>query len=297
MKLFGFFASNCPDHLVEPFGRAIGNIGWALSARYRRITLAGLRQAFGNEKTEEDIYHLAREVFWHFGRVFVEFFWANRASDEKINQLVEIDTSPLDEALKKGRGAILVTAHFGNWELLGRRLVNMGYPISVIARDSDDPTQTRIVNSIREGGGYRVISRGESAGQLLSLLKDNQLLAILPDQNTIDSPVFVPFFGKLASVAPGVGILTVRSGCPIIPGFAVRHKHGWKVNIYPTIEPPTEGDLREKIYRVSQQFTHVIEDQIRQNPEQWLWLHERWRKRPPEEEQALESDTEPEDKP
>lgn len=286
MAAMGQLAKHCPDDKVKPFGEMVGRLVWRLSKRYRNVALKNLRFVYSSEKTEDEIQDLAVAVFKHFGRLFVEFFWATRAGDKKIKSIIDIsssDAEPLISALESGRGAIVITGHFGNWELMARRLVIDGFPMTVVARDSDDPAQTGLVNKIRESGGYKVISREEPASKIMQVLKSNQLLGMLPDQNTIDKPIFVPFFGKLASTAPGVALLAIRTDCPIILGFAVRQGLRWKIEVTDTFYAPKEGDLRSKIYEVTAAYTKGIENEIRKYPEQWLWFHDRWRKRPPDE--------------
>lgn len=282
-------AVHCPYPMVAPLGRALGRMIHRTSSRYRNVALKNLRFVYENEKTDEQIRDLARQVFEHFGQVAVEFFWLQRVRKKKLLSLVDLRQGQyLDKALEAGTGALVITAHYGNWELLGRVLVASGYPLTVVARDSDDPTQAGFINGIRQRGGLGIISRGEPASRLLEALKENQLLGILPDQNTIESPVFVPFFGKLASTAPGVALLALRTGCPVIPGFAVREGRRWRLEAEDPVELPTEGRLMDRILKVTADYSKVIEEQIRRRPEQWLWFHDRWRRRPEEGEAIYE---------
>lgn len=266
-------------------GRALGRFVWRVSRRYRQVALKNLGLAFGEHSSQEELESLAKRVLEHFGQVAVEFFWLRRQSPETIRSLAPaFDEEALKAALGGGRGAVVITGHFGNWEYLGMRLVAEGYPLTVVARDSDNPTQAAYINDVRRRGGFGTISKQEPASLMLKTLSANELLGVLPDQNTIYNPVFVPFFGKMASVAPGVALLALRARCPVIPGFAVRTAHGFRIEMKQPLDIPDSGSLDERIWQVSADFTRVIEEQIRQYPEQWLWFHDRWRKRPPEEE-------------
>ncbi|MEJ5298569.1 MAG: lysophospholipid acyltransferase family protein [Armatimonadota bacterium] len=276
-------ARRCPEAWLEPLGKGVGRFVFRASRRYREVALRNLQSVFGAERSAAEIRDLARSVFEHFGRVALEFFWLQRVRPERLKELVEFPEELQDslrEVMNRGRGAILITAHFGNWELLGRVMAARGYPLSVVARDSDDPTQAGFVNSIRAQGGLGIISRGEPVGRMLEVLRRNEFLAILPDQNTIRDPLFVPFFGRLASVAPGVALLAIRSGSPILPGFATRTAAGWRVDSYPEVPVPQSGPLKDRILEVSAAYTAIIEQHIRRYPEQWLWFHDRWRRRP-----------------
>lgn len=284
-------ARRCPERAVAPLGRLCGRTVWRLSRRYRNVAINNLTFAFGSERTSEEIETLARSVFDHFGRVAVEFFWLQRVSRERLDQIVELPDEgrqALRDARGNGKGAIVITAHFGNWELLGRYMAQQGYPLTVIARDSDDPTQAGFINSIRAQAGTGIISRGENASAMLDVLRDNGLLGILPDQNTAVNPIFVPFFGKPASTAPGVGVLALRSGAPVIPGFATRTATGWRIDSYPTLDIPAEGSLKERVLDITANYTRTIEAHIRKHPEQWLWFHDRWRTRPENEEGTVQ---------
>ncbi len=286
LRAFGAAAARAPERRVKPLGRAVGRLVWRLSARHRRIALKNLRNVYGHEKSESELQDLARRVFEHFGQVAVEFFWLRHQSQETIRLLApELDDSVLNQAYQEGRGAVVITGHFGNWEYLGMRLVANGHPLTVVARDSDSAAQATYINGIRKRGGFGAISKDEPASLMLKTLARNELLGILPDQNTIDKPIFVPFFGRLASTAPGVALLALRARCPVIPGFAVRTPEGFRIEIMPPLDIPQSGTLDERIWQVTAGYTSVIEKQIRRHPEQWLWFHDRWRRRPSNEDE------------
>ncbi|MEI6914641.1 MAG: lysophospholipid acyltransferase family protein [Armatimonadota bacterium] len=281
MKLFGAVAYRVHDEDVALLGQSLGRLIWKISRRYRQVALKNLTFVYEHEKTPEEIEALARRVFEHFGQVAVEFFWLRRKTHQQILALIDMpDEHKLNDLYAKGKGVIIISAHFGNWEAMGLRLVASGHRCAVVARDCDDPTQAEHINRVRRQGGFGTISKQEPASRMFEILARNELLGILPDQNTVDKPVFVPFFGKLASAAPGVSLLALRAGAPVIPGFAVRHKGRFHVELYPPIEIPTQGDLTQRIAQITADYTSVIEQQIRKYPEQWLWFHDRWRRQP-----------------
>jgi Kdo2-lipid IVA lauroyltransferase/acyltransferase len=196
---------------------------------------------------------------------------------DQIDRWVSIEGAEhMDRALEQGKGVILITAHYGNWELFARKLALCGYTLSVIARDSDDPGMTGIANRIRENAGYKVLSRDGSALPAIRRLKKNETLGILPDQNTF-SGIPLDFFGRVALTATGPAVFSLKSGAPIICGFAHREPDGsFLVRISPPLEVALTGNEEEDIYRVTSAYTLAIEDQIRKDPTQWLWLHDRW---------------------
>lgn len=248
------------------------------SKRYRTVALKNLRAAYGHEKSESEIRAMAREVFRHFARESLVFFHLLSLSRDEINALIDVEgIEHLDNALREGKGCVVITAHYGNWELLARKMALLGYIINVIARDSDDPGMTGIATRIRENGGYRVFDRDQPMIGAFRCLKNNEILGILPDQNE-SGGVFVDFFGRPAATAVGPAVLSLRSGAPIVPMFAFRKPDGrYQAIAYPRIEFTPTGDRDKDVRDLTALITAAIEREVRRNPTQWLWLHDRWK--------------------
>lgn len=266
---------------ISLLGGALGSLFYSLSGRYRGVALRNLRRAYNGEMSEAQVKRTARQVFRHFTRGGLEFFYLLSLPKRRIEDMMNVEgIEHVDAALERGRGCIVITAHYGNWELMARRLVILGYKVNVIARDSDDPGMTGITTRIREGGGYRVFDRDEPIIGAFRALKRNECLGILPDQNE-SGGIFVDFFGRPVATAVGPAVLSLRSGAPMVPMFSVRMPDGrYKATAYPAIEfDPTgneEEDIRELMTRVNQ----VIEREVRRHPDQWLWFHDRWKLSP-----------------
>lgn len=263
---------------IEKWGNRLGDLMYFGSARYRGVAVRNLTNAFP-DWTLRQVQQTARETCRAFTRGGLEFFYLLHLSKEDMGKLITIEgTEHIDEALAKGHGIILITAHFGNWEIFARKLVLLGYPVNVIARDSDDPGMTGIGNAVRESGGYHVLPRDDAALPSIRCLRKNQVLGILPDQNTW-SGIFVDFFGRPVATATGPAVFSLRTGAPICCGFARREKDGsFKATIYPPIDVPLTGDQDTDVYNITTVFSKVIEDEIRRYPSQWLWVHDRWRR-------------------
>lgn len=262
---------------IDIWGVRVGNFIHRMSGRYRRVVQENLRKSFP-EWSSDHVDKVVRDVFRQFGRGALEFFHLLNLSHDQVNDWVRMEGAEhMDKALADGKGAIIVTAHYGNWELFARKLVLCGYPINVIARDSDDPGMTGIANMIRENAGYRVLSRNGSALPALRRLKKNEVLGILPDQNSY-SGIMVDFFGRPAFTATGPAVFSLKTGAPIVCGFAHREPDGgFLMKIYPPLEVALTGTEEEDIRRITQALNLAIENEIRKDPAQWLWLHERWR--------------------
>jgi KDO2-lipid IV(A) lauroyltransferase len=262
-------------------GSLLGLIGWRFSARFRAVADKNLRLAFGQTLSEQERSRLIRRVFQSFGRALAEFLKAPSMTPDQIKQIVQADSyAPVEQVLARGRGMILIAAHFGNWELLARRAALEGYEFAVVARQSDDPEFNKITDSIRANGGYVVLPRGGSPRAILQRLRGNGIVAILPDQKSED--VFVPFFGNLAGTVAGPAVLSLKTGAGIVPMFCPRQPDGsYRVEILPEIDTTSTGDTEADVHRIMAEITRVIEDVVRRYPDQWLWLHDRWRVVPP----------------
>jgi len=260
-------------------GGALGSLFYRISRRYRTVALNNLRAAFGDEKSEREIEIIAKSVFRHFARGAVEFFYLLSLKPEQIDKMIDVEgMERIDDALKEGKGCIVITAHYGNWELLARKLVIRGHKVSVIARDSDDPGMTGIATKIRESGGYAVYDKDQPLIGAFRPLRRNELLGILPDQNESHGGVFADFFGRPASTATGPAMFALRSGAPVVPVFAPRMPDGrYKAIAYPRIEFTPSGNEEQDIFGLTTLINQAIEDEVRRHPDQWLWLHDRWK--------------------
>lgn len=265
---------------ASAFGRCLGFLAYTFSRRYRNVAVENLLIAFPG-MTRAEAKSTAKQTFCNFCRGFVEFFIVARFSGEDIKRVVEVrGLEHADEALRAGNGGIFVTAHIGNWEAFARRVALEGYPITVIARNSDDPTSTGMVNEIRERGGYKVLSRDESVRGALRCLRSNEFLGILPDQNTYGGTVFVPFFGRPVATATGVAVFALKTGAPILPAFTTWDEatKQYIATIYPPLETPLTGDMDRDVEAITAAYTAAIEAEVRKSPAEWLWLHNRWKR-------------------
>ncbi|MEN3000272.1 MAG: lysophospholipid acyltransferase family protein [Armatimonadota bacterium] len=257
-------------------GAGIGLLGYSLSARYRRVAIYNLSRAFP-EWDRARVRATARRTFRNFGVALAEFFKAPSMTREQLAQRIElVGREHLDAAFREGKGVLLLTGHFGNWELMARYLVLLGYPIAVIARPTEDPATTELVTALRERSGYRVYARGNAARAVLKTLRANEAVGILPDQNAGD--VYVEFFGQKAGCVAGPAVFHLRTGAPIVPLFNVRQPGDFhRIEILPPMHFEPTGDLQADTQRIMQAWHDILESYVRRYPDQWLWLHDRWK--------------------
>jgi KDO2-lipid IV(A) lauroyltransferase len=244
--------------------------------------MANLRLAFGNERTEEELAAIGRACYRHLGKCLMEFIRLPAMGVEDIRRVAELRGSEhLDTALARGKGIILLTAHLGNWEMVGTRIAAEGYPLNVIARAQRDDTLTDYIRRTREVVGMRVYHREVAVRRSLEALRRNELVGMLLDQNAGDDGAFVDFFGRLASTARGPAAFALQTGAAVVPTF------GWRkpddrhvVELAEPVPLVSTGDREADILSNTARYTKVIENAIREHPEQWFWLHKRWKSRP-----------------
>jgi KDO2-lipid IV(A) lauroyltransferase len=269
-----------PLPLARMIGRALGGVTYRLLGRYRRVALKNLQLVFGDTTSVHGRVRMARGVFRHFGEMAVEFVKMPQLNRADVDRLVTVKGEEnLRAALAMGKGTLLVTGHLGNWEMMGRWLTTHGYGLNVVARDARDPMTTKLMSDTREGNGATVLYRGNSARAVLQCLRRNEIVAILPDQNAAD--VFVPFFGHPTGTVDGPAVIHLKTGAPILFSWCTRTvDNRFQIEFEPPEAAVTTGDRVADAARVMTLVNARLERQIRRNPMQWLWLHDRWKASP-----------------
>ena len=259
-----------------------------LARKEREKTVRHLTWAFGQEKRPEEIRALARSVFRHFGAAVADAIRVPLLSPDQLAQLVRVQGEEhLSAAMAAGRGVIILTGHFGNWELLASWISRRGYPLKVVGRSAYDPRLDRMIVAGREQAGYTNIARGKATREIVRTLLQNQCLGLLIDQDTQVEGVFVDFFNRPAHTAIGPAVLSKKFGAPVIPSFIyLLPDDTYQIVFFPAIKW-ADGDGISKDWTAPvQQCSNVIESMIRRHPEQWVWMHERWKKKPQAAEEA-----------
>jgi KDO2-lipid IV(A) lauroyltransferase len=277
--LFSFLARHLPLPTLRRVADAAAWLIRKLAPSRQREAIANLRRTFGDRYTEREYRRLAAEVTRGICRTMVELLKSPYLSAEELARLVRLHhLEYLQEALAAGRGVILLTGHYGNWELLGARLARLGFPVSVVARDSAESSTASLINRSREVHGTEVLLR-EDTRAMLRALRHNRILGILPDQHAAGSgALIVDFLGRPASTAVGVPTLAARTGAVIVPGFCLRRPDGtFDVYLHPPLELAATGDREADLRANTELMNRVIGEQILAHPEQWLWLHRRWK--------------------
>jgi KDO2-lipid IV(A) lauroyltransferase len=266
-------------------GRAAGQVAYKLAGGLRRTGEINLRLAFPEMEARER-ERILRGCFDNLGRLLGEFSQFPRATPESLRKLVEYDQvglRHLREAEAQKRGVIFLTGHLGAWEFLSFAWSALEYPISFLVRPIDNPRIEELIEGIRTRFGNTAINKKMAARQALRVLRDGGTLGILADLNTHPNEgVFVPFFGHLACTTSGIATLALRTDALVIPTCAVwdEEHHRFFFRGDPPVELVRTGDDKRDVEINTANFTTAIERMTRAYPEQWLWIHKRWRTRP-----------------
>ncbi|MBI5047599.1 MAG: lysophospholipid acyltransferase family protein [Deltaproteobacteria bacterium] len=282
LKVLCWFIGHIPLGFALWSGRVLGRLGFYLDKKHSMITINNLAASFKDEKTSNHINSIAKKVFENLGMNLMEFFRLPWLKKEDLTGYVETEGfGNFERACNKGKGVIFLTGHFGNWELMAMFYALKGYPVDIVVRDLDSPIVDEFVRWVRAMAGNRIISKGRSMRELIRTLSRGGIAGVLLDQNvTWSEGVFVYFFDRLACTNKGTALLAAASGAAVVPTFIVRHENRHKVIIGEEIVIKTTANRAADQLENTALFTKVIEDFIRQYPDQWFWLHQRWKSRP-----------------
>ncbi|HEU5393179.1 MAG TPA: lysophospholipid acyltransferase family protein [Candidatus Methylomirabilis sp.] len=272
-----------PEPAAFALGRLLGRLWYALDARHRRIALENLARAFGSRLTAAEREAIARNHFVHLGYTFVETCRLRRLSPARLEQVVSVEgLEHLQRVRQRGRGVVVVTGHFGSWEVLGRAAPLLGEAIAFVARPLDNPLLDAWIAGIRTAGGNRVIPKRHAFGHVVETLRRGGTVAMLIDQNVArEQGVFVDFFGTPACTTTAATLAARRTGAALVPAVCPRRAPGrFTVRIGKEIPVAVTRDRRRDVLATTAEATAVLEAFIREHPEQWFWVHRRWKTRP-----------------
>ena len=279
LKLFGLL----PRKLALQAGYAVGAIAHAVLPHLRRHAETNLRIAFP-EMPERERERIKRNVFRNLGRLLGEVTQFPKLNRDSIKNIVTYEgLEHYVNAVNSGRGVILLTGHIGAWELSVFAHSLNGYPMSFLKRNVDNPLVEQLGERYRTRFGNRSIDKKGSVREIIKTLKSGGVIGILADLNTSrDEGVFCDFFGTPACTTAGVATLALRTGALVVPGYLLWDEAAQIHRL--TFEPPVEiidtGNQKEDVVANTARYTKVLENVIRRHPDQWLWIHRRWKTRP-----------------
>ncbi|MGA7217462.1 MAG: lysophospholipid acyltransferase family protein [Candidatus Sulfotelmatobacter sp.] len=276
--------------LPRPLARAIGiglaQVIYLLHVRLRQVGMRNLALAFP-EKTEAERRRILRGEFTSVGRQLAEVCHFPRYTPENVDQVVLFDGfENYESARARGKGVLLFAGHFGGWELSSFVLSMRGHWMHVIMRGMDNKYLGRLIEHYRTMHGNKAVDKDDFVRGLLSAMKAGEVVGMLMDTNmTPPQGIFVDFFGVPACTASGLARIALKTDAAVVPTFTIWDaKLGkYRLRFDPAVELIRTGDVEAEIKANTQKFNLVIEDYVRKYPEQWLWVHRRWKTRPPGE--------------
>ena len=276
VRFISWIVCRLPLCMQKGLANVLGSLAVRFCPQWRlEMAKANIGECLGVGKTTSE--KIAEDSLRRFGRMVVEFLRFPLLTKDNVFQWTEIEGREyLDEAFQQGHGGIMATAHFGNWELLGATVSLLGFPLVSIARHQNDGGMNRFVNEYREMAGQKIAyNRGENNFlKIVRLLKQKHLVGVLFDQDTNDIGVRLDLFGKTCIVPDGAAALSRLNKAPILPLFI--HNEEWgrsKIKIY----PPMYCQGKEDYDRVMHELVGILEQEIRERPSMWFWVHDRWK--------------------
>ncbi|MBI5417750.1 lysophospholipid acyltransferase family protein [Candidatus Poribacteria bacterium] len=274
------YVKNKPLDESYKIAEKLGELACKLDKKHCNIARENLIRSFGNEKTSDEIENIIRNNFINIAYTSIEFLnfpkIDRRFLEENVSGLEGLNY--FKEALEQGKGVINVTGHLGNWELLGILYPILGFKFSVIARRQSNPLVNNFVVNLRTKKGMNIIYHRDANRRGLNTLREDHILALVSDQDARDNGIFVNFFGRCASTARGPAVLNRKTGAPIIMSFLLREKPGkFKLIVEKPINFIKTDNKENDILSNTILWSNLMEKNIRQYPDQWFWVHRRWK--------------------
>jgi KDO2-lipid IV(A) lauroyltransferase len=277
-RLFNLAFHILPTGFALWLGRRLGSLIYLINTTRRAIGYANLKAAFSEEKTPRQLRRLIKGVYKSLTQVFFEILTLTKVDEKYVEKYIEIVNPQNMLGIKDHpNGIILLTAHFGNWELSGMVSAIKGFPPIVLAREQKMKNLNGLINRLRESKGLKVVTKGITTRYIVKALHAGKIIGMVGDQDAGKTGELVEFFGRLASTAPGSARIAQKTAAYIVPAFIARVK-GPRHKL--TLEKPIRIKKGEDIKPYLSRYNKLLEKYVRMYPEQWLWLHKRWKSTP-----------------
>ncbi|MEW6617867.1 MAG: lysophospholipid acyltransferase family protein [bacterium] len=282
VKILSDLITSLPWRINYWLANRLGEIGYILDAKRRKLAIDNLTHAFKDQYDKKQIKRLAINAFRNMSKSLIEFILFPRLNKDNVNNFVRIKgLENLERAKKKGKGVIIYSGHIGNWELMTEALILKGYNLNLMIRRQKNVFVEKLIQQKRTKFKTKTIFHTVAPKEIFQILKNNEIITIIGDQDGGKGGVFVDFFGRPASTPPGPVVFAMRTGAELIPIFDIRIKNNQhQIIIEPPCQLTTTPNIKTAIVENTQRLTKRLESYIHQYPDQWLWFHNRWATKP-----------------
>lgn len=276
----GLLFRTLPLKAALGLGAGLGSLVYGLGIR-RGVALGNLARVYPGQSPKWRAA-TAEALYRNLGRNLAELLRFPAMSRTEVLNAVEFrGLEHFERAREGGKGALLVTAHFGNWELYGAAIASAGYQLSMVVYPQHNRLVDEQLNRLRRGKGSEIIYKRDAAREIFRALRQNRFVAVLIDQDAGADGVFCDFLGHPASTARGPALLAFKTGAPLIAGAIVRRQGGKHVgHIHGVIYPNSNSSAEKEVPRLTAELNSIISGYVLQNPDHWYWVHRRWKTRP-----------------
>ncbi|CAN5514828.1 lysophospholipid acyltransferase family protein [soil metagenome] len=284
LRLVSMWMHIWPIELNLAFARVLGDFMYLFDKRHRDRAMGNLRRSFP-EMPEKQRQEMARQSMHQLLMLFVEVLFTTRlVRIDTIAKVIELDNfaEVLRLLMKRDRGLIMLTGHYGNWEVLGYALATLGFETTSVARPLDNPYVNHYLLGVRERMGQRIIAKKGATEEVTTVLEQKGIVGFIADQNAGPKGVFVDFFGRKASTYKSIALLAMQYEVPVVVGYAQRLRDSFRFRMaaQDIIRPEDWKDQPDPMRYITQRYSKAIEDFVRKDPGQYLWVHRRWKSRP-----------------
>jgi KDO2-lipid IV(A) lauroyltransferase len=272
-----------PRRWLLALGASAGELAYRLDRKHTRVALANLETAFGDALPPDERRRIARACWRHYGRITADAAAFHRLRPHDIGTRVRYEgQDALRAAQAEGKGVLLISGHFGHWELTAYMQGFLGCPLLLITKPIANPRLESMLAQLRSGSGNQIVSKANAVRASLRALARGIGVAVMIDQDARGSGIFVPFFGRPSSTISTVGTLHLRTGAAVVATFSYPEADGgWRIVYERLVFPGLSGDTERDVFRITAETTALLEARIRERPELWLWMHRRWKTPPP----------------
>jgi len=280
VKLLSRFLCIAPACVRNGFASFLGGVAVLATPKWRlAMAKANIQECLGVDEAAAE--KIAKDSLRRFGRMIIEVMRFPLLKPENIDELVKVEgMEHLEAAHAEGRGIVMCTGHYGNWELLGGTMALHGYPMISITRKQNNGAMDKFINEYREMLGQKV-AYNRGTGSLLAIskmLKDRNCVGVLYDQDTNDDGVKIELFGKTCIIPFGAAALSRTYKAPIVPVFIHNNEDGTcTVKVHPVLHTPKTKDRETDYYTVTEKLVRILEEEIKADPAMWFWAHDRWK--------------------